>query len=175
MRKERDMTRCADRTVWRRVAFCGVLTVTLFAAGCGDDSSSPSSAVEDFAIRYPNKAEVASADQGSTHEITYNRHSGTTFWVTGEEYNTVVEVGLDGSQVLHRLPDDSGPHGIEFDAAGRLFVSLEHAGQVARLDPATGTVLELHDVHADPHGLGIAPEGVTVWFTGKTANTVGKL
>jgi len=112
---------------------------------------------------------------GSTHEITWDeaRH-GDKLWVTGELHDQVVEVALDGAHIFHPMPIGSGPHGIEFNKLGELYVSFEFSNQLAHLD-AQGGVMEIFDVHSDPHGLGIDPDGLTCWYTGKEDNQIGKL
>jgi virginiamycin B lyase len=123
---------------------------------------------------------------GSTHELTYNRAGGSVFWVTGQTHDSVARVTLEGQPAYFPMPDNSGPHGIEFDAAGNLWVTLEFAGLVVQLDPNTGAILRQIDValHAEgatspinthPHGLGVAPDGITLWFTGKATGTVGRI
>ncbi len=135
--------------------------------------------VVDFPLAYPHGTP---GQMPSTHEITYDHRGGTTFWVTGMMHDSLVEVGLDGSASFHAMPPDSTPHGVDFDAQGNLYVSFQYAnapdpsrGQIARIDPRTGVVLQTHAVGADPHGLSIGPDGATVWFTGKLSNVVGRL
>jgi virginiamycin B lyase len=94
----------------------------------------------------------------------------------------------------HHMPNDSGPHGIEFDADRRLWVTLEFAGEIVRLgangepdlrydvrldcptcakdpkDPAKTPKLNTH-----PHGMGFGLDGKTIWFTGKSTGTIGKI
>lgn len=159
-----------------------ILTIAaLFLAGCSSSDNnvtlpiSPVSAISDFSINYPNKNFIDPALQGSTHEITFNQPGDTRLWVTGENYDQVVEVGLDGQQTFHAMPADSGPHGLVFDAQGHLFVCFEHLGQIARLNTSSGAIETTQDVHCDPHGLGVGSDGSTLWFTGKTQNTVGQL
>lgn len=127
--------------------------------------------------------------RGSTHEITYNRNGGKTLWTTAPNYSEVVSIGMDARFKFHQMPDKAMPHGIAFDAAGQLWVSFEHLtghgghsgrtdeynGQIARLDPVSGKVLQRYNVNTNPHGLGIGPDGKTVWFSGKTKRTVGYL
>ena len=65
-------------------------------------------------------------------------------------------------------------------------MTLEFAGQVVQVDQATGQILKTIDVslhstgspapiNTHPHGLGVAPDGVTLWFTGKATGTVGRI
>ncbi|MDQ6715481.1 MAG: hypothetical protein M3Z83_05165, partial [Actinomycetota bacterium] len=79
------------------------------------------------------------------------------------------------------MPVDSTPHGVDVDAAGQLFVSFQCTngpddtrGQIARVDPRTGAVLETHELGADPHRLSIGGDGRTVCFTGKLSK-VGRI
>ncbi len=68
-----------------------------------------------------------------------------------------------------------------------LWVSLEYAGQVVKLDQTTGAILVSVDVNIQaspsspvplnphPHAIAIGADGVTIWFTGKNTSTVGKI
>ncbi len=85
------------------------------------------------------------------------------------------------------MPMGSMPHGIVFDPTGALWVSLEYAGQVVKLDQTTGAILVSVDVNIQaspsspvpldphPHAIAIGADGVTIWFTGKNTSTVGKI
>src|SRR5262249_30613375 len=162
-----------------------------------DDQVGKNARVEviDFPIPYPKKKDAASTSQpcvpgmvttvGSTHEITYDHLNGDVIWITGQNYDTLVKVSLDGKIKFYPLPSGSGPHGIEFDAQQRLWVTFEFLGKIARLDDNASVVAE-YDVRLDctacpnpinpfPHGLSIGPDGETVWFTGKGTGTVGKI
>ena len=143
--------------------------------------------IVDFLIDYPNKVAIPTSLQGSTHEITFNPE-GDTLWVTGQNYDQLVAISLDGDMKFYPMPDHSGPHGIEFDRDGYLWVALEFAGEVVRLDPkhpdyktakkydvklACSTCQDEIDTH--PHGLAIASDGETVWYTGKATGTLGRI
>ena len=162
------------------------LAVVLFAAAgiasahAACDGKTP--CVTDTAIAYPDQTPSSThgdmqhgSAQGSTHEITFNHNGGDSFWITAPIYATVVEIAPSGAQRFFPMPAGSGPHGIAFDKDSLLYVSLELAQQVVRLDPGSGKIVQTYTVSADPHGLGIGPDGKTVWFTGKTRNTVGKI
>jgi virginiamycin B lyase len=122
---------------------------------------------------------------GSTHELTYDHAGGTSFWITGQNYDHVARVGPDSQPTFFDMGKESGPHGIEFDKRGRLWVSLEFSGFVVRLNKDGGIEekidVRLHaqgaatPINTHPHGLGIDADGKTVWFTGKKTNTVGKI
>lgn len=139
--------------------------------------------VTEFPLDWPGSSEAAG---GSTHELTFNPHGGKVIWVTGQNFDCVARVTLDGDPTYFRMPEHSGPHGIKFDAVGNLWVTLEFLGEVVRLDQETGQILETIDVHlhakdtpapinTHPHGLSVGPDGRTLWFTGKLSNTVGRI
>jgi len=131
------------------------------------------------------QAATAGSASGSTHEITFDHNGGNVLWVTGQTYDTLVKVQTTGSMSLISLPSGSGPHGIDFDAAGHLWVTLELAGKIARVDDNGAIVAEYDvslnctgcatEINTHPHGLGIDADGQTVWFTGKATGTVGKI
>jgi virginiamycin B lyase len=118
-------------------------------------------------------ANHCSVPTGSTHELTFNhRQGGKVFWITGQNYDHIARVDLDGNPTFFDMGKGSGPHGIEFDDQGRLWVSLEFSGCVVRVGDG-GTIEEEIDVriHAKdakepinthPHGLGIGADGKTI-------------
>ena len=121
---------------------------------------------------------------GSTHELVFDRAGGSVFWVSGQNYDHVARINLDGSATYFAMPGGSAPHGMAFDQQGRLWVTFEGLGQLARLDP-DGSIAETIDIsiHAKevagpfnprPHGLGIGSDGA-LWFTGKLSNTIGRV
>ena len=134
----------------------------------------------EFPIPYP-----ITLPTGSTHEITYNQNGGTVLWVTGQNYDTLVKVALNGDLTLYPLPTGSGPHGIAFDAKGQLWLTLEYMGKIVRIN-SNANILAEYDVKLDcsscpeeinthPHGLGIGSDGQTVWYTGKATGAIGKV
>ena len=168
--------------------------------GCGGGASSP--AIEEYSIEYPNKASIAAyADvnpavlsaaapsdwctasgasrtasaSGSTHEIAYSHFGDDAFWITGPDYGYIAKLDLNGGRTYFNLGEGSAPHGIEFDKNGRMFVSLEGFKQMARVNTLTGAIVELYPIDADAHGVGIGPDGLTIWYTGKLDNVIGKL
>jgi len=140
----------------------------------------PKTGIEEFAIKYPTKTQEYG---GSTHEITFGKSA--KLWITGQNYDEVVEMDLDGKTAFHSMPKGSGPHGIEFDAANQLWLTLEFSGKIVRLDAAGGIAAQYDvalnctsskdEINTHPHGLGIDTDGKTVWFTGKSTGTIGKL
>ena len=102
--------------------------------------------------------------------------------------DTVVHYfGNTNTAQYFQMPMGSMPHGIVFDPRGDLWVSLEYAGQVVKLDQTTGAILVSVDVNIQaspsspvplnphPHAIAIGADGVTIWFTGKNTSTVGKI
>jgi len=152
----------------------------------------PAGMVIEYPVTYPNEPSVKvgachPAPNGSTHEIAFNPKGGNTLWITGQNYDSVVQITESGVMKYYPMPARSGPHGIDYDASGRLWVSLEFAGQIVRLD-ANGKPDLTFDVRLDcptcaggqkinthPHGMGFGLDGKTIWFTGKSTGTVGKL
>lgn len=121
---------------------------------------------------------------GSTHELVWDRKGGTVFWVSGQNYDHIARVEMDGTASYFPMPAGSLPHGMAFDHDGQLWVTFEGLGQLARIDPE-GWVAETIDVcmyalgvtgpfNTRPHGLGIGSDGA-LWFTGKLSNTVGRV
>jgi virginiamycin B lyase len=167
-----------------------VFSTTIFAQYSGIG------AVTEFPVNYPNlpTAHGHHAGMGSTHEITFNEKTPDAIWITGQTYGYVVRVPLDGKPMKYlaikdkngKVLDKSGPHGIEFDVQGRLWVTLEFAGKIVQIDQDTGKILQEYDVDiacsacsqpigSHPHGMGFAPDGKTIWFTGKATGTVGRI
>lgn len=151
--------------------------------------------VTEFVLAWPGSGEVratrpadpascCASSNGSTHELVFDRNGGEVFWVSGQAYDHIARVALDGSAAFFAMPKGSAPHGMTFDLQGRLWVTLEGLGTLARIDTNGGIVeqvdVRLHAAGADspinthPHGLGLAPDGC-LWFTGKLSNTVGRV
>ena len=149
-----------------------------------DQTINWSSAGRDAATASPHHG--GAGPSGSTHEIAFDERAGGDLVISGQNWDALVRVATaDGAMRFHPLPKGSGPHGIEYDKAGRLWVTLEYHGRVIALD-RDGKVAARHDVRLDcstcpekinshPHGLGIAPDGETVWFTGKATGTIGRI
>lgn len=148
------------------------------------EGGSSSRRVVEFQIVYPRGPAPGTA-VGSTHELTFNPKAPDALWITGQNEAEVVRLGLTGHQTFFPMPVGSGPHGIVFDRLGRLWVTLEFAGQLARLD-SRGKIVQRVDLPRDcpscgagpapgPHGLAVGPDGLTLWYTGKEAGVVGRV
>lgn len=140
--------------------------------------------VDEYAIDYSQVAGRDVSRAGSTHELAFQ--PGTEHvWMTGQLDDSVVRIDADGEVTPHFIEKGAGPHGIVFDADGRLWVSLEFGGRIVELDPDTGEVLsevsllgtcdECDGGNPGAHGLAVAPDGRTLWYTGKEGNTVGRI
>ena len=133
--------------------------------------------ITEFSLNWPGKL------TGSTHELVMNRDF---IFVTGQNMHKVAKFNYKGELLTHyEMPEGSGPHGLLIDAKGRLWVSLEFHGKVARLDD-DGHIVEEVDVkiypkpnqkpiNTAPHGIGLDADGETIWFTGKRTSTLGKI
>lgn len=179
------------------------LVAALWLAGCAPAAGDPTAAapagrVDEFAIAYPEAppeprrgSPCAGVEHaGSTHEIAYDERRGGDLWISGQNDDALVQVTPAGDgpprMRFQRVPRCSGPHGIAFDAAGRRWVTLEFQGRVVAYDQSGARVAD-HDVrlrcrgcppegiNSHPHGLGVDPDGETIWFTGKATGTVGRI
>ncbi len=184
LRRTSAIARSARRSP--RHVLIATVAVALTLGACGDDDADDSddSDVEEYAIDY---SEVAGRDvsrAGSTHELAFQ--PGTDHvWMTGPLDDSVVRIDADGVVTPHFIESGAGPHGIVFDADGRLWVSLEFGGRVVELDPDTGEILtevsllgtcdDCDDENPGAHGVAVAQDGRTLWYTGKEGNTVGRI
>lgn len=177
-----------DWSIGRFASAC-LLSAAALVLGCGGgsggDSDSGSNAVTEFALEWPQKASTPPESQGSTHEIIFNKGGPAVFWITAPHYDAVATITPDGTRTYHQLPDDTAPHGIDFDSDGELWVALEGTSQIGRLN-SNGELVETYDlpssctgcdgpVTQDPHGLGIGADGRSIWYSGKTSNTIGRI
>jgi virginiamycin B lyase len=178
----------------KALVWLAIATTCLAASACTAPSDTPNDVTE-YAIAYPDaqapaaagggNAAHGAAHAGSTHEITFDERRGGPLWITGQLHDSLVRLATDGKASFVPMPRGSGPHGIVFDSAGRLWVTLEFAGKIRMIDEAKGIVAD-HDVAMDcaacpipdnpqPHGLAVGPDGRTIWFTGKMAGVVGRI
>lgn len=143
------------------VALALALALGVFAAGA---SAQP-----------PKVTEFQLPHGGSTHEIVAG--PGGNLYVTQQQQADIVRVTPTGRQRVFRLPAGSGPHGIDFDAKGRMWVSLEFANEIVMVDRKSGHIRKRYRIPlggAGPHGLRVARDGL-VWWTGKAGNVVGNV
>jgi virginiamycin B lyase len=166
---------------------------TLLLLGANLFAQSGIGTVTEYSINYPSPPPIMkcgehSSAMGSTHEITFDPNGNHDIWITGQNEGYVVRLPLNGgTPAYYPMPAGSGPHGIEFDSSGQLWVTLEFAGQVVRLD-TNGNIdpqfrYEVNlacstcpvKIATHPHGMGFGPDGKTIWFTGKSTGTVGKI
>lgn len=131
--------------------------------------------VSDFSLDFPRRASTPVDQRGSSHEITFDPITPTALWVTSPKYDGLAKVALTGTRTYYDLPAGTAPHGEEFDRQGNLILSFEGTEQIAKFDPRLGQIVATWDINVDPHGLAIGPDGATIWFTGKTANTIGRI
>ncbi len=181
----------AFRKLWSAI-LSGILFISLIISTIIflPNSTAFAISIVDFSIPYPDQSPFSSPSpdhpqSGSTHEIAL--HNGT-LWISGQNHDQLVAIQPDGSMNFYAMPANSGPHGIAFDRNGQLWVALEFAGEVIRLDPAHPDyeTAAKYDVRLDcttcvqkinthPHGLTIAQDGQTVWYTGKATGTLGRI
>ena len=200
---------------------CSILIVVLLTFGSFIKSTEMSIADEicdfavnkicDFAVNYRNKSSIRSELESSTHEIAFKVKEEEAWdgklWITGQNYDQIVAIdtkklmGKEKNKAFssYPMPKNSGPHGIGFDKEGYLWVTLEFAGEVIRLDPKEPKYESVktikYDVKLDgcmrdqdgktdspcskintnPHGLAISSDGQTVWYTGKATGTLGRI
>lgn len=177
-----------------RIRAGAALAAALAMAGCTRAEAPQAEAaadVKEYAIAYPPRADPPRNNcdpkqddvvhPGSTHEIAFDPKRPGDLWITGQNYDRLVRVSAaDGTMSYVDLPAGSGPHGIEYDSAGQLWMTLECLSRIVRLD-AKGNIVETHDVSlpdgkpSRPHGLGIGADGRSIWFTGKLSGTIGRI
>ncbi len=120
---------------------------------------------------------------GSTHELII---TDDFVFVTGQSMYQVAKFNHQGEKLAdYVMPHCSGPHGLQVDNDGALWVSLEFLGFVVRLDKG-GNIDKAIDVNMYPNGNKIAinpaphcicfdPSTGIMWFTGKRTSTIGKI
>jgi virginiamycin B lyase len=95
--------------------------------------------VVDYPVNYPNETTVTTgachpAPKGSTHEITFNAKGGKTLWITGQNYDSVVEMSESGAMKIHPMPEKADRTESSSTPIAGLWVTFEFAGQIVRLD-----------------------------------------
>jgi virginiamycin B lyase len=138
------------------------------------------------AVTAPPHGTGGAPHTGSTHEIAWDGNAPDELWISGQNYDSLARVKLSGGEAWFiAMPAGSKPHGLAFDRRGRLWVTLEYAGAIRVMDPATGA--KIREIPVDlpcrcpasinphPHGLAIGGDGETVWFTGKATGTIGRI
>jgi virginiamycin B lyase len=199
MRLQRgDSMKMSAFAVLNRAAAVPTLIAALALAGCapaadpGNDAAAASNVTE-YAIPYSPQEQAAAshgdmAHAGSTHEIVYDQRRNM-LWISGQNHDALVRVRFDGAGVPHMaiapMPPGSGPHGIAFDAADNRWVTLEYFGRIVAFDGNGATIFDQPvsltcptcpaPINSHPHGLGIGPDGRTIWFTGKATGTIGRI
>jgi virginiamycin B lyase len=158
-------------------------------ASSDHDPSSPRSAVgsiTEIAPAYPNRDRVPPAKRGSTHEITFHPGEPELLWISAPTYDVVATIAVASGEVaFYPMAEGSAPHGMAFDAKGRLWVALEDFGKIVELD-RQGKIVKEYDVNLEcttsrkailthPHGLSAGPDGETLWFACKATGTVGRI
>jgi virginiamycin B lyase len=128
---------------------------------------------------------------GSTHELAFVPVPGGAkgkayeVIVSGQNYDSLARVGMDGSVRFVAMPAGSRPHGLGLDAGGLLWATLEYTGRVVAFAPDGRRVRDVdvrldcsacpEPINSHPHGLGLADDGRTVWVTGKATGTVSRI
>jgi virginiamycin B lyase len=174
-------------------AFAAALALAGCAPAADQGNAAAPGRVTEYAIPYPPAAPAAAshgamAHAGSTHEIVFDPRRDM-LWISGQNHDALVRIRFDRAGVPHMaiLPTGagSGPHGIAFDAAGNRWVTLEYAGRILAVDGSGATIFDQPvslacptcpaPINTHPHGLGVGPDGRTIWFTGKATGTIGRI
>jgi virginiamycin B lyase len=145
----------------------------------GPTGQGPDPDITELTLEWPGKK----AD-GATHELAYDPGGGHALWITGYTYNAIAKVTLDLKATFVPMPAPSSeirPHGIAFDGKGRLWFTLEGSDSIMQM--GRDGKFKAIDVHANapggnpvnPHGLSAGHDGETMWFTGKTSCSVGRI
>jgi virginiamycin B lyase len=128
--------------------------------------------VIEYPLNYP------SGTTPSTHEIIADPNAPGVYLVSAPLHNALVRFDSGTGRATYlSTGDPSAPHGMTFDRRGRFWVLLEGRDEVAQVDAVTGEILKRVELPkgTGPHGIGRGADGLTVWFTGKAAGTVGKV
>lgn len=111
---------------------------------------------------------------GSTHEITLGPDGN--LWITQQNQGMLVRLTPTGQFTEWSTGENSGPHGIEFDKQGRLWITRQFSNTISQVVFKNGAATFINHTipvaDASPHGLTVARNG-NVWFTGREGNLVG--
>jgi virginiamycin B lyase len=195
-----EFTRGDDMPSFMRAAAAAILAATASAAADRDvteirlDWPAPPTprahatgyapAGDGMGMAMPPAPAAGPPPMGSTHELAFAPGRGGEVVVSGQNYTALARIR--GNKVTYqRMPANSGPHGLGFDQGGLLWVTLEFAGRVVAFSPSGRKVRDVdvalpcpscpEPIATHPHGLGLARDGRTVWFTGKATGTVGRI
>jgi len=117
---------------------------------------------------------------GSTHEFTFGKHGD--LWITQQNQARLIHLrnGKLTAFVLGKPgPQGPGPHGIEVDHDGNLWLTFQFTNRIVKVSPE-GKILAEYPIptktvaNPGPHGLTVASDG-DVWWTGKEGGVIGKL
>lgn len=153
-----------------------LLSLTLGSAENAAEAAGRPGDIVEFPLAWP------SIERNGTHELIADHNTGV-IWTTGLKQDHIARVMADGKIEYFPLPKGSNPHGMAFDKQGRLWVSLEAAGLVVRLDEK-GALTERIDVNIRtkgkpvnpaPHAIAFGPDGKTIWFVGRSSATLGRI
>ncbi|MCB2409809.1 Vgb family protein [Hymenobacter lucidus] len=117
---------------------------------------------------------------GSTHEVAITKDF---VFVSGQLMDQIAKFDHAGQLLTHfNMPAGSGPHGLLIDHEDQLWVSLEFAGSIVRLDENGGITDHIDTTirasggqfNPAPHGICQGPDG-SIWFTGKRTSTIGRV
>lgn len=88
-------------------------------------------------------------------------------WVVHQEDYAVAVIDLDELKMtsVFRMPYASQPMGVVFGSNGDAYVSLMALGEVARVDVATGEILERKFVAPWARGISMSADGQHLWVT----------
>lgn len=169
------------------VAALSAALLALAGLGGGAAAEPAAADIKEYAIAYPGRpdpprsscdpaAPGGTVHSGSTHEIAFDHKRPGDLWITGQNYDWLVRVTPStGDRKFVAMEWGSGPHGIEYDQAGLLWVGLECKDRVIALDRAGKKVRDWGlPAGTRPHGLGIGPDGA-IWYTGKKSGRIGRV
>ncbi len=153
------------------------LLLILWVAGCGSGTTASSTSALNSNSMFA-EFDLPDAD-GSTHEITVGPDGN--LWITQMMTSKVIRLTTSGIITVFPQEEETHPHGIVFDKLGQLWITLQDVNALSQIDTLTGreiqriSLLKPGATTIAPHGLGLGPDGTTLWFTGKYGNQIGKV